>query len=340
MRKLCLLCMFVILSVTGISCANQPSVDETTPTTTVEPTEVPVILTATPEPTQEVTPTVTPMVTSTPMPTVTPTPTPVITLSVPVAYHPVELEAEGVTKIQCSAGEGIELDLNGDGVPEQIYTAEEGVYINGILQEQEYGWEFRYKPFEPDYRQAWETYWIVDVDTEDKYYNLIFLVTSTMFWDESLTYYDGILHEISRKEIMMSEEGVFSTAEYFGNGIFVLKGRTRNSIISYYPDVTYCLNKEGGITQIEEYLPLHNPSSLELLETIDMYLEHDLESATVSVEPQTVYMLTASEQWVQFLLEDCTKAWIYVEDIEGIGKVVNQGKEAHELFSGFLNAGQ
>ena len=81
MRKLCLLCMFVILSVTGISCANQPSVDETTLTTTVEPTESPVILTATPEPTKEVIPTVTPTSTVSPTltvtPTVTPTPVPV-----------------------------------------------------------------------------------------------------------------------------------------------------------------------------------------------------------------------------------------------------------------------
>ena len=76
MRKLCLLCMFVILSVTGISCASQPSVNETIPTTTVEPTEVPTILTATPEPTREVIPTATPTSTVSPTPTVTPTVTP------------------------------------------------------------------------------------------------------------------------------------------------------------------------------------------------------------------------------------------------------------------------
>ena len=172
MRKICLLCLFVILGVADAGCAKQQSAEGVTPTTIVESTVAPTTLTATLEPTQEVTLTATPTVTLTPTPTVHPTPTPVITLSVPVAYRPVEPEAEGVTEVQCSKGEGIELDLNGDGVPEQIYTAEEGVYINGILQEQDYDWEFRYRPFDPDYRQKWETYWIVDVDEGDKYYNL------------------------------------------------------------------------------------------------------------------------------------------------------------------------
>ena len=76
MRKLCLLCMFVILSVTGIGCASQPSVNEEIPTTTVEPTEGPATLTATPEPTREVIPTAMPTSTVSPTPTVTPTVTP------------------------------------------------------------------------------------------------------------------------------------------------------------------------------------------------------------------------------------------------------------------------
>ena len=328
MRKVCLLCLFVILGVADAGCAKQQSADGIIPTTAVEPTAAPTTLTAAPEPTQEVTLTATP--------TVTLTPTPVITLSVPVAYRPVEPEAEGVTEVQCSEGEGIELDLNGDGVPEQIYTAEEGVYINGILQEQDYDWEFRYRPFDPDYRQKWETYWIVDVDEGDKYYNLIFL-KSSIEPHEVLTYYDGVLHDIDYLE---TRGGGFTDAEYFGDGTFLVKGVQQTLMnMGYIAKVKFCLDEEGGITCMDEFVPLPEPYPLELLETIKMYRDHDLECDTIVVEPQTVQALTASENWILFRLEDGKEAWIYVERIKGKGWVVNHGKTAQELFSGFSTAG-
>ena len=75
MRKLCLLCLLVILGIAGAGCAKQQSAEGVTPTMIVESTVAPTTLTATPKPTQEVTPTATPTLTSTPEPTLTSTPT-------------------------------------------------------------------------------------------------------------------------------------------------------------------------------------------------------------------------------------------------------------------------
>ena len=314
MRKWTLLCILLLLMLVSGCQTNKEQEKETVGGVTV---------TSTP----------TPAVTPTPEPTITPTP--VITLSVPVTYRPVEPKAEGLTEIQCSEGEGIELDLNGDGAPEQIYTAEEGIYINGILQVQDYRWEFRYRPFDPDYRQIWEKYWITDVDKEDGYYNLIFSVPFA-YGAEALTFYDGALHDI----LVMGAYGEeFSEAEYFGDGTFRVKGVPWHSIISYSPDITYHWSKETGIMQLEEFLPLKNPCPLELLETTEMYTDHNMDSITISVEPQTVYMLCSSVNWVQFCLEDGTEVWIYAEYVEGKSWVINGEKRLYEIFSGFPTAG-
>ena len=313
MRKWTLLCILVLLTLVSGCQTNKEQEKETVGGVTVTST-----------------PTPTPTVTLTPEPTLTPTP--VITLSVPVAYHSVELEAEGLTEIQCSEGEGIELDLNGDGAPEQIYTAEEGIYINGILQEQDYRWKFHYRPFDPDYRQMWETYWIVDVDTEDTYYNLIFLTELGSHGRTVLAYYDDTLHDINHLE---SKGGGHINAEYFGDGTFLAKDRPWGMLFQYVTDITYCLDEKGGVARVE-YVPVSSSVlySFELMEAIEMYLEDDLESPTKRVEAQTVQMLGSSINWVKLRLEDDTEAWIYVEYVQGTGKVVNHGKTVHELFSG------
>ncbi|MBP3610688.1 MAG: hypothetical protein J6J42_10180 [Lachnospiraceae bacterium] len=310
MRKWTLLCILLLLMLVSGCQTNKEQEKETVGGVTV---------TSTP----------TPAVTPTPEPTITPTP--VITLSVPVTYRPVEPKAEGLTEIQCSEGEGIELDLNGDGAPEQIYTAEEGIYINGILQEQDFRWKFYYRPFDPDYRQMWETYWIVDVDKEDKYYNLIFFTELGSHGEEVLTYYSDILHDIAYLE---ARGGAFTNAEYYGNGIFLAKNRPWGPLFQYLTGITYRLDEEGGITRVGDYIPLSTPYVFELVEIIDMYLEDNLESPTKRVEAQTVQMLGSSRDWVKFRLEDGTEAWIYVEYVQGTGSVVNHGKTAQELFSG------
>ncbi|MBP3610689.1 MAG: hypothetical protein J6J42_10185, partial [Lachnospiraceae bacterium] len=50
MRKVCLLCLFVILGVADAGCAKQQSAEGVTPTTIVESTVAPTTLTATLEP--------------------------------------------------------------------------------------------------------------------------------------------------------------------------------------------------------------------------------------------------------------------------------------------------
>lgn len=77
----------------------------------------------------------------------------------------------------------------------------------------------------------------------------------------------------------------------------------------------------------------------ELLETLEMYREPDLDSAKFSVSPQMVMALATSPDWVQLRLNDETEAWIYVEFIPGKGCIVNQEKTADILFDGFSNAG-
>ena len=65
---------------------------------------------------------------------------------------------------------------DGDRILEYLYTCEEGIFINGIKQDTSFKWE-HINYTDSQHLQDWETYWIVDADIQDSYYNLIFQFT-------------------------------------------------------------------------------------------------------------------------------------------------------------------
>lgn len=272
-----------------------------------------------------------------------------------ILYRPVIVD--GVTEIRQKEGEGIELDLNGDGIVKQLYTCEEGIFINGIKQELNLKWSYiDYYATHSPYLQDWQIYWIVDVDRSDGYYNLIF--GSTPETDlETLTYYDGTLKKIAEAEqfLYFSADPGYSKASYRGDGTYLMTGCVGDIMGHIYPtEIEYCLSEDeetGNIVQkqISEFLPiLSEPMPempLTLLDNITMYTKPDLESVSFIAEPQLIFATAASDCWVQVLLADhTTEAWIYVEQVwnEEDGymmHVIDHEKDAREIFSGFSNAG-
>lgn len=295
--------------------------------------ETPTInLTATPVPMEE--PTNIPMVEESD----TVTPTPITILSVSITYTPVEID--GVTRIQCEEGKGIELDLNGDGVKEQVYTAEEGIYINGILQSLRYKWKPVYTPHAPEgygIWVPWEEYHIVDIDLADNYYNLVFFYQSSDAV-EAITYYDGELKEIDSLSTFGGSGRPFSTAEYYGDGTLLIKDVLVDFLgIEYSADLEFRLNENNQLERMETFISRKEPFELELLETITAYSEPAYDSEEVIVQPQTVYGLGTLNDWAKLRLENGTEIWLHFEIISGEGSILDNGKHAEELFSGYPN---
>ncbi|MGN0507207.1 MAG: hypothetical protein ACI4FZ_11655 [Lachnospiraceae bacterium] len=269
-------------------------------------------------------------------PAVTAAPTPFITLSASVTYTPVM--ADGITRVLCNEGEGIELDLNGDGAAEQIYTAEEGIYINGILQELCYPWRPVYKPFETDYHQPWEEYYIVDIDVSDGYYNLVFFY-ETADPVESITYYDSELKEIDWLTTFGSMRP-FSTAEYDGDGTLLVRDVIVDFLgIQYGADLTYRLNDKGTLERMDSFIATPVPYELELLEPLVMYTEPDDTGEEILSRPQKVYSLGTLGDWAKVRLEDGTEAWLHFKDVSGEGCILDNGKRAYDVFGGYPDAG-
>lgn len=268
-------------------------------------------------------PTVPPSITEVPMIL------PEVTLNVSVVYRPITVS--GLQMVWFEEGKGVELDLNNDEAVEQIYLSQEGIYINGSLQNLNFNWK-------ESKVHNWERFWVVDVDNSDDYINLIFSLEDGDA-GEALTYFDGELKELARMDTFGGNTA-YSTAEYFGNGMFVVESRQQILMnMGYFAPVKYEVTAEGKVVQLEEFIALVNPYPLELLETLEMYREPDLDSAKFSVSPQMVMALATSPDWVQLRLNDETEAWIYVEFIPGKGCIVNQEKTADILFDGFSNAG-
>ena len=266
----------------------------------------------------------TPSVTATPVLTATATPTPKTYLTVPVSYNPVIIE--GTTEICCKAGEGIELDLNRDGTPEKIYVSEEGIFINDILQELEH---------------LGDVYWIVDVDTQDDYYNLVFSTELGADSAESIMYYEGILKEIGSMQTFGSGRSGFSTAEYHGDGTFIVKNALMEFLgIQWTGDKEYEIGKDGDIKCVDDYSACLIPYELKLIDTIVMHAEPEDTAKELTIVPQTVYGLgTLKDEWACFQLEDGTKAWLHFGIEMGTGCVLDDGRSVHKVLEGFPTAG-
>lgn len=293
--------------------------------------------------TQENVPSPTPVLTSKPQPTESTVPSQPPTregeLQIDVTYHPVVVD--GLTEVKAKEGEGIELDLDGDGIAEQMYVCGEGIFVNGKRQLLDFDWprclilNYRYHP--------WETYWIVDIDPTDAYYNLIFEIgEENPYMQEVLVCYAGAIIELGRSELLFSDG--FSGAAYYGDGTFQMTKKAAFMGIQYAADVE-CYLKDGK--KIVEKVPdvdtqlLEKPVALRLLEGITMFLESSVRSETIIVEPQEVLLIAIEKRWGSsglwglFRLEDGTEAWLYVEEISDW--MVNEERLADEIFSGFPN---
>ncbi len=335
MKKLIVLSVTILLFLSG--CQDNPGLSRDislTPMPTIQPS------TNTPSPIPS------------PSPTLSPTPTKAGVLQDGILYRFVTVE--GLTEIRQKNGEGIALDLNGDGVMEYLYTCEEGIFINGIKQETDFRWKY-INYTDPKHLQDWEVYWIVDVDTQDGYYNLIFQSTPD-FSHETLTYYDETLKQIAETELSyFTTDPGYNKAQYFGDGTYLMTGCIGNLMGHYYnTEIAYRLvkdNNTGNIVQeqVSEFLPIllepRHEKPLALLDNITMYTEPDLKSESFTANPQLIYVTAASDNWVHVLLADhTTTAWIYVECIlnpeTGHGNyITDYNKNCDEIFSGFGNAG-
>ena len=274
-------------------------------------------------------------VTSTVAPINTPSPTPVTVLTSSVVYQPVEIN--GTTRIVCREGNGIEIDLDGNGVLEQIYTAQEGIYINGILQELSYKWKPISKPYATEYYQMWEEYYVVDLDKSDKQYNLVFFY-ETADDCESITYYDGKLIEIYSMSTLGSRRP-FSDAEYYGDGTLMVKDAIVDFLgIQYGADLIYRVNGKK-LERVDSFIPTSVSYELELLEEIEVYSEPDLSSEAFVIHPQTVYGLGSMKEWAKLRLTDETEVWLHKKNVSGEGSILDNGKNAYEVFDGYPNAG-
>lgn len=232
MKKLTFFFTIILLFLSGCQDNPNPSRDiSLTPMPTIQPS------TDTPSPIPS------------PSPTLSPTPTEAGVLQNGILYCFVTVE--GLTEIRQKNGEGIALDLNGDGVMEYLYTCEEGIFINGIKQTIDYDWNSM-KPTEyPEARQLWETYWIADVDISDNYYNLIFQFSTASSAMEALTYYDGTLKQIAEQDLFY--DSGFSKAEYRGDNTYLMPGSLWDFMGQQYPtEIEYHLIKDAATGNITE----------------------------------------------------------------------------------------
>lgn len=278
-----------------------------------------------------------PAPTLTPMPCPSQTSSPSLTppllggdLQIDVVYRPVVID--GLTEVKAKEGEGIELDLDGDGIAEQMYVCGEGIFINGKRQLLDFDWP---NVRNNQYFHPWETYWIVDVDNSDAYYNLIFeLGEENPYTQEVLACYAGAIIELGRAELFFSDG--FRGATYYGDGTFQME-KCRNFMGVYYPVEVECY-LDGGKKLVEKLFsagvqPIGEPWPFQLLESVIMYSEADHHSEAVIVEPQEVLLLASGSVWGLFRLEDGTEAWLYVEDITTW--MVEKVRPAKEVFDGF-----
>ena len=252
-------------------------------------------------------------------------------LQIDVVYYPIVVD--GLTEVKAKEGEGIELDLDGDGIAEQMYVCGEGIFINGKRQLLDFDWP----KIRPPYSRPWETYWIVDVDPSDTYYNLIFeLGEDNPYKQEALVCYAGAIIELGRIELLFSNG--FSGAVYYGDGTFRMKQWRVFMGISYAADLEcYLMDGKKIVEKIADIgiQSVREPIQLQLLENVTMYLESSIRSETIVVKPQEVLLLAAGSAWGLFRLEDGTEAWLYAEEMSAW--MVNKERPAKEIFDGFPN---
>ncbi len=245
-----------------------------------------------------------------------------------IAYEKVEVK--DLLEIHNQDGKGIEVDLNGDEVPEQIYAYQEGLLINGVLYK---GMIKSNSVYDED--EMYRTWWLMDVVKGDGKLEMVFLdpasenAYSMYHYDETLimigntTKYDEIQNSIN-DPIFVDESKILVTV-----CTFLLDGT--------YLDA-YCTLDKNGIFVIvpDEY---EMESSLQVIKDLKLYSEKQQDASYVIVEPQEVKLTkTDGANWIYIVAEDGKEGWIHIEHVKD-GTIVNKEGNRKEFFEGFSTAG-
>ncbi len=199
-----------------------------------------------------------------------------------IRYQQVTLD--GMTACDCTGDIGYEIDLNGDGIPEQLYSDETGFYINGIDQGIS---RMNYVNGE----NIWNQFWLVDADTSDSKINLILNEAGLeqrqdLYWGDDeeeeeeetegypfygqyLADYDTELRLIGWSEVSFElrwqeqwETNPFVNAEYSGDGkIYFQKGvcsrkeiygiRTGTVLENSDDEATFVIAEDGMLERLK-----------------------------------------------------------------------------------------
>lgn len=89
------------------------------------------------------------------------------TIPADIVYKPITVSGSDVTECDCTGKIGYTIDLDGDGVEEQLYADETGFYINGVNQ------GFSRHKYKYD-NKIWNRFYLVDADKSDGKINVVF----------------------------------------------------------------------------------------------------------------------------------------------------------------------
>jgi len=203
------------------------------------------------------------------------------------------------------ADKEIEIDLNGDGVPERIQVVsvwddEEGPISRLLVNDVEY-----------DYFTSWgdwipvDEFYIVNIDTADSYLeiairesNAVSLLDYTRYY-----YYDG------EKVVYMGS--VQAPYLYRGDGTVIGTDDCRLGLLYTYLPFKYKLDKNHMLTLVPEIYKLDY--KVFVLRDLPLYTSRDTKSATILMEKGTTVRITGrdgyDEGWTQLTLANGTIGW-------------------------------
>lgn len=265
-------------------------------------------------------------------------------LDMEVVYDAVELKGEGVTQISVEEGKGVLLDLDLDGEDEKIYTSKDGIFINGICEAKPWG-----ELASGVRHQKWERFWVVDIDRSDSYLNLVFAVNVD---GEVMAWYDGALKMTD--EYYSFTNCAFSTAEYRGDGSFVMKECGVPMLYqSTYKSLEYTWSVKEGVERVKQPVVVEEQvrevegedGQWRLISEVLLYEECRMDAKASKAEKgQKIYPLKIDFDdygnycWIFLQTEDGLQGWIYSEYIDRAW-IINQEKDAWDVIEGYSTAG-
>jgi|GEM_PF-4448627 len=216
------------------------------------------------------------------------------------------------------ADKEIEIDLNGDGVPERIqivsvWDDEEGPISRLLVNDVEY---YRFTSWSGEWIPVDEFY-IVDIDTTDNYKEIAIWGSNAVSTDFlNFFYYDG--EKVVR---MGSVQGAYL---YNGDGTVTGWEDTWGMLYTPLP-VKYKLDKDHMLTLVYEIYKLDY--RVFVLRDMPLYTSRDIKSATILMEKGTVVRITGTDidmvfddgryifdmGWTQITLPDGRIGWIWGE---------------------------